>query len=186
LFNKDSLVGISVLYRETAAPEEIVAGIRRILIARHGGEDFTITTQQQMLDVLGSILDIVTIAIAGLGGISLLVGGVGIFTIMTIGVSERTSEIGLLRSLGAVRRNVRDIFLIESILLAALGGISGLILGGLIVETVKILVPSLPLSYSIPYAVAAESVAILIGLLAGVLPARKAANLDPVNALRTE
>jgi len=186
LFNKDTLVGISVLYRETAAPEEIVAGIRRILIARHGGEDFTITTQQQMLDVLGSILDIVTIAIAGLGGISLLVGGVGIFTIMTIGVSERTSEIGLLRSLGAVRRNVRDIFLIESILLAALGGISGLILGGLIVETVKILVPALPLSYSIPYAVAAESVAVLIGLLAGVLPARKAANLDPVNALRTE
>jgi putative ABC transport system permease protein len=186
LFNKDGLVDISVLYEETAAPEEVMAGIRRMMIARHGGEDFTITTQQQMLDVLGSVLNIVTFAVAGLGGISLLVGGVGIFTIMTIAVRERTSEIGLLRALGAVHKDVRSIFLGESIMLAALGGISGLIFGALIVETVKILVPAFPLSYSIPYAIAAETVAILIGLLAGVLPAQKAANLDPVDALRTE
>jgi putative ABC transport system permease protein len=186
LFNKDGLVDISVLYEENASVEEVVAGIRRMMIARHGGEDFTITTQQQMLEVLGSVLNIVTFAVAGLGSISLLVGGVGIFTIMTIAVRERTSEIGLLRSLGAVRRDVREIFLGESIMLAALGGVGGLILGALIVETAKIIVPALPLSYSIPYAIAAEVVAILIGLLAGVLPAQKAANLDPVNALRTE
>ncbi|RLA27050.1 MAG: ABC transporter permease, partial [Gammaproteobacteria bacterium] len=133
-----------------------------------------------------SILNIVQIAVAGLGGISLLVGGVGIFTIMTIAVRERTSEIGLLRSLGAVRRNIRNIFLVESILLAALGGAGGLLLGGLIIEMTRIFVPAMPLKYSVPYALAAETVAILIGLLAGVLPARKAANLDPVNALRTE
>jgi putative ABC transport system permease protein len=186
LFNKDTLVDISLLYEETASPQEVIAGIRRIMIARHGGEDFTITTQQQMLDVLGSVLNIVTFAVAGLGGISLLVGGVGIFTIMTIAVRERTSEIGLLRSLGAVRRDVRRIFLGESILLAALGGIGGLLLGALIVEIAKIAVPALPLSYSIPYAVAAEAVAIVIGLLAGVLPAQTAAKLDPVDALRTE
>jgi putative ABC transport system permease protein len=186
LFNKDGLVDISLLYEETATPREVIAGIRRIMIARHGGEDFTITTQQQMLDVLGSVLSIVTFAVAGLGGISLLVGGVGIFTIMTIAVRERTSEIGLLRSLGAARRDVRRIFLGESILLAALGGFGGLLLGGLIVEIVKISAPALPLSYSIPYAVAAEGVAVLIGLLAGVLPAQKAARLDPVDALRTE
>jgi len=92
----------------------------------------------------------------------------------------------LLRSLGAVRRDIRRIFLGESILLAALGGIGGLLLGALIVEVVKITVPALPLSYSIPYAAAAEAVAVLIGLLAGVLPAQKAAKLDPVDALRTE
>ena len=186
LFNKDGLVEINILYEKTASPEEVVAGIRRMMIARHGGEDFTITTQQQMMDVLGSILNIVQIAVAGLGGISLLVGGVGIFTIMTIAVRERTSEIGLLRSLGAVRSNIRNIFLVESILLAALGGIGGLLLGGLIIEMIRIFVPAMPLKYSLPYALAAETVAILIGLLAGVLPARKAANLDPVNALRTE
>ena len=186
LFNKDGLNEINILYEETASPEEVVAGIRRIMIARHGGEDFTITTQQQMLEVLDSVLNIVQIAVAGLGGISLLVGGVGIFTIMTIAVRERTSEIGLIRSLGAVRRDVRRIFLVESIMLAGLGGIGGLMLGGLIVEMGKILIPALPLNYSIPYAIAAEMVAILIGLLAGVMPAQNAANLDPVDALHTE
>ncbi|MFQ5634154.1 MAG: ABC transporter permease [Gammaproteobacteria bacterium] len=186
MFNREGVADISILYDESASPAEIEAGIRRILVARHGSEDFTITTQQQMLEVLGSVLNIVTFAVAALGGISLLVGGVGIFTIMTIAVRERTSEIGLLRSLGAVRRNVRNIFLGESMLLAGIGGVGGLLLGATIVESVKLLLPSLPLSYSVPYAVAAEIVAVLIGLVAGVLPARQAAGLDPVEALRTE
>lgn len=186
MFNREGLVDISVLYDETVSSEEVEAGIRRVLVARHGEEDFTMTTQQQMLDVLGSVLRVVTLAVAALGGISLLVGGVGIFTIMTIAVRERTSEIGLLRSLGAVRTNVRNIFLCESMLLAAIGGVGGLALGAAIVETARLLVPALPVSYSIPYAVAAEAIAILIGLVAGVLPAQQAAALDPVEALRTE
>ena len=186
MFNREGLVAISVLYDETIPSAEVAAGIRRLLIARHGADDFTLTTQQQMLDVLGSVLNVVTLAVAGLGGISLLVGGVGIFTIMTIAVRERTSEIGLLRSLGAVRANVRNIFLTESILLAALGGIGGLLLGAAIVETAKLFIPALPLSYSLPYAVAAEIIAIVIGAIAGVLPARQAAAMDPVEALRTE
>jgi len=186
MFNREGLVDISVLYAENASAAEIKAGIRRILVARHGEEDFTMTSQQQMLDVLGSVLDVVTIAVAALGGISLLVGGVGIFTIMTIAVRERTSEIGLLRSLGAVQTNVRNIFLSESILLAALGGAGGLLLGAAIVESMKLFVPTMPLSYSIPYAIAAEIVAVLIGAIAGVLPARQAAAMDPVDALRTE
>ena len=186
LFNKETLVDISMVHAATVSPEEVTAGIRRLLIARHGSEDFTITTQQQMLDVLGSVLNILQIAVAGLGGISLLVGGVGIFTIMTIAVRERTAEIGLLRSLGALREDVRNIFLFESILLAGLGGAGGLVLGGAIVETTRLLVPGLPLNYSVPYALAAEIIALLIGALAGVAPARRAAGLDPVEALRTE
>jgi putative ABC transport system permease protein len=186
MFNREGLVNINVLYDESVPAAEVEAGIRRLLIARHGADDFTLTTQEQMLDVLGSVLKVVTFAVAGLGGISLLVGGVGIFTIMTIAVRERTSEIGLLRSLGAVRSNIRNIFLTESILLAALGGFGGLVLGVTIVELVKLIFPALPLSYSLPYAVAAEVIAIVIGAIAGVLPARQAAALDPVEALRTE
>jgi len=186
MFNREGLVDISVLYDETASSAEVEAGIRRILVARHGEEDFTMTSQEQMLDVLGSVLKIVTFAVAALGSISLLVGGVGIFTIMTIAVRERTSEIGLLRALGAVRRNVRNIFLIESMLLAGIGGLGGLLIGATLIEAAKLLVPSLPVSYSVPYAVAAEVVAVLIGAIAGVLPARQAAGLDPVEALRTE
>jgi putative ABC transport system permease protein len=186
MFNREGLVEIDVLYDERIPAAEIEAGIRRLLIARHGEDDFTLTAQEQMIDVLGSVLDVVTFAIAGLGAISLLVGGVGIFTIMTIAVRERTAEIGLLRSLGAARRNIRTIFLAESILLAALGGVGGLLLGAAIVELAKVFVPALPLSYSLPYAVMAEVTAVVIGAVAGVMPARQAAAMDPIEALRAE
>jgi putative ABC transport system permease protein len=186
LFNREGLFEVDVLYDESASVEEIVAGIKRVLIARHGSEDFTITTQQQMLEVLGSVLNVVTLAVGLLGGISLLVGGVGIFTIMTIAVRERTSEIGLLRALGAYRNQVRNAFIGESIFLASIGGAAGLLLGSLIVEILRVTFPALPLRLSLPYIAAAECVAIIIGLIAGVLPARQAATLDPVVALRTE
>jgi putative ABC transport system permease protein len=163
-----------------------VAGISRILLARHGSEDFTILTQQQMLDVLGSIVDVLTLGVGALGGISLLVGGVGIFTIMTIAVRERTAEIGLLRAIGATRRRIAQFFLSEAILLASIGGLLGLALGFVIVVIARLAVPGLPLTLSPLYAGIAEGIAILIGLVAGVLPARHAAELEPLDALRTE
>jgi putative ABC transport system permease protein len=186
LFNREGLMEIDVLYDQAAAPDEVAAGIERMLVARHGGLDVTITTQQQMLDVLGSVLDIVTFAVAALGGISLLVGGVGIFTIMTIAVRERTAEIGLLRALGAMRGQVRDVFLWESMMLAGLGGVGGLVAGAGVVIILETLLPGLPVRLAVPYVAASELIAILIGLAAGVLPAYRAARLDPVEALRTE
>ncbi len=186
LFNREGLHEIDVLYEETAPVDEVVAGISRILIARHGGEDFTITTQQQMLDVLGSILDVLTIGVAALGGISLLVGGVGIFTIMTIAVRERTREIGLLRAVGAARARISQLFLGEAMLLAGVGGIAGLVLGFAIVTTVTLVFPAMPARISPLYVVLSEGIAIFIGLVAGLLPARKAASLEPLEALRTE
>src|SRR5690606_26953457 len=83
LFDRQSVFEIQVSHAEDASVQEVVEGVRRILIARHGDEDFTITTQQQMLDTLGSVLSVLTFAVGALGSISLLVGGVGIFTIMT-------------------------------------------------------------------------------------------------------
>jgi putative ABC transport system permease protein len=186
LYNREGLFEIDVLYDKAADADEVAAGIERVMVARHGGLDVTITTQQQMLDVLGSVLDVVTFAVAALGGISLLVGGVGIFTIMTIAVRERTAEIGLLRAVGAGRGQVRSIFLGESMLLAGLGGAGGLAAGAAIVLLLQVAAPALPLNLSVPYVVAAEVVAVLIGLVAGVLPAQRAATLDPVEALRAE
>lgn len=186
LFNRDSLFEVDILYQADAKVDEIVAGIKRILSARHGREDYTITTQQQMLDVLGSVLDVLTFAVGALGGISLLVGGVGIFTIMTIAVRERTPEIGLLRALGAERRQVLLLFLGEATVLAALGGCAGLTLGVGTAWLLKLTVPALPVHISWSYVVAAELLAAVVGMTAGVWPARHAARLDPVEALRTE
>lgn len=186
LFNREGLFEIDVLYSEGAPVEEVVEAVRRVLIARHGGEDFTITTQQQMLDVLGSVLNVVTLAVGALGGISLLVGGVGIFTIMTIAVRERTGEIGLLQAVGARRRQIRDVFLGESLLLAGAGGLGGIGLGLGLVGLLRVLVPALPLSPAWSFILLAFVVALGIGLVAGVLPAVRAARLDPVDSLRAD
>jgi putative ABC transport system permease protein len=175
-----------VLYAEHAPVDEVVEGIRRILTARHGGEDFTIVTQQQMLDVLGSIVDVLTLGVAALGGISLLVGGVGIFTIMTIAVRERTQEIGLLRAIGARRTRIAQLFVGEAMLLSAAGGIGGLLIGVAIVLLADWAVPALPATLSPLYVALALFIAVVIGLAAGVLPARHAARLEPLDALRAE
>ena len=186
LFNRDSVFEIQLHHEEGVSVEEVVAGIRRILIARHGDEDFTITTQQQMLDTLGSVLSVLTFAVGALGSISLLVGGVGIFTIMTIGVSERIAEIGLLRALGAQKHQVLRLFLSEAVVLSALGGVAGLVTGLGIAAALDLAVPALPVSYSPMFIIAAESLAIVVGLVAGILPALRAAGLEPVEALRAE
>ena len=186
LFNRDSLFEIDVMYREEVAVDTVVAGIKRTLTARHGKEDYTVTTQQQMLDVLGSILNVLTFAVAAIGGISLLVGAIGIVTIMSIAVNERTSEIGLLRALGAKRSQILNLFLGEAMVLAAIGGISGLGLGVGIAWLLHAAIPALPVHTPMLYVILAEVLAVSIGLIAGVVPARRAAHLDPIEALRAE
>jgi putative ABC transport system permease protein len=186
MFNRESLQEIHVVYDPTAPLAEVEAGIKRILIARHGAEDFTVTPQQKMLDVFGTVLDAITFAVAAIGGISLVVGGVGILTILTIAVAERTSEIGLLRAVGATRRGILLLFLGEAALLALLGGTAGLLLGWVAALALHVALPALPVHTPWSYAALAELVALAVGLAAGVLPARRAAHLDPLEALRSE
>ena len=186
MFNRESLQEIHVTYEPTAPLAEVEEGLKRILVARHGAEDFTLTPQQKMLEVFGTVLDAITFAVAAIGGISLLVGGVGILTILTIGVAERTSEIGLLRALGATQRRIMLLFLGEAALLAALGGGAGLALGWGIAVLLTLTFPALPVHTPWLYAVLAEAVAVGVGLAAGVAPARHAARLDPLEALRSE
>ncbi len=186
LFNRQGLLEIDVLYAEDAPVAEVVDGITRILAARHGAEDFTVVTQQQMLDVLGSIVDVLTLGVAALGGISLLVGGVGIFTIMTIAVRERTQEIGLLRAIGARRAAIARLFVGEAMLLSAIGGAGGLALGLGLVLLAQWTLPSMPATISPLYVALSLGLAMVIGLVAGVLPARNAALLEPLDALRAE
>lgn len=186
LFNRDGMMKIDIAYREGVPAASVVKSISRLLEARHGREDFTITTQEDMLRSLSNILDILTMAVGALGSISLLVGGVGIVTIMTIAVSERTGEIGLLVALGAPRNTILGLFLGEAVALSALGGIIGLVLGMGLAQIIHLAVPALPVHTPISFVLLAEGIAIAIGLVAGVLPARSAARLDPVEALRSE
>lgn len=186
LFNRDSLMEIHLVYDPDVPVGKVVDEIGKILEARHGREDFTITPQEKMLDVLGSVLNVLTFAVAAIGGVSLVVGGVGILTIMTISVAERTAEIGLLRALGAKRSQVLALFLSEAVLLSTLGGLTGLFFGYFLLQVLQAAFPALPVHTPWSYALLAEFVAASIGLAAGVIPARRAAHLDPVEALRAE
>jgi putative ABC transport system permease protein len=186
MFDRESLMEIDLIYAAGSNVDVIAKNVKAQLMERHGSEDFTITTQEQMLDVLGSVLDILTLAVGALGGISLLVGGVGILTIMTISVNERRAEIGLFRAIGANRGQILTFFIGEAVALASLGGFGGLIIGTGGAWLLGVTVPALPIHTPLLYVFLAELLAVVIGLLAGVLPALKAANLNPIDALRAE
>jgi putative ABC transport system permease protein len=186
LFNREGLHEIDVLYREGVATAQIKDALTRLLKARHGVEDFTLVAQDQMLDIMGSILTVLTAGVAALGAISLLVGAVGIATIMTIALTERTGEIGLLRALGARQRVVLRSFLLESALLGALGGTAGVVLAVALASLAQWLAPAIPLQIAWPYVFGALLFSALVGLIAGLLPAARAAKLDPIEALREE
>ncbi|MGB5834492.1 MAG: ABC transporter permease [Thiohalocapsa sp.] len=186
MFNRDSLMEIDLLYDRAADSSVVAERVRALLALRHGSEDFTIRTQDQMLDVLGSVLDVLTAVVGALGGISLAVGGIGILTIMTIAVRERRGEIGLLRALGADRGQILTLFLLEAVLLALVGGVAGLLIGAGTAWLIGAVVPALPTEIAWDFVLIAEITAALIGLAAGVLPALRAAALDPVAALHDE
>lgn len=186
MFNVNNFQEIDVVHYERYATEEAVASIKRLIIDRHGSEDVTIHTQANMLETLEDIMKWLKFTVAAFGGISLLVGGVGIFTIMTVAVNERTSEIGVLRAVGASQKKIRDVFLLESIFLAILGALLGLSIGFSAVYIALIFYPDMPIAIAWDYIVYAVFISLAIGLIAGFLPARAAAQLDPVEALRTD
>lgn len=186
LFNREGLMEIDVTFGPSQSSTQIAERITRRLIERHGEEDFTLTSQDEMLATMNKVLQILTLGVAALGGISLLVGAIGIATIMTITVRERTAEIGLLRSIGSSRRQVLMLFLGEAVLISVLGGLLGLLILAVVLTAINLAVPALPFALNPVYLLAAVSVSGLIGLIAGVAPARKAAQLDPVDALHAE
>jgi putative ABC transport system permease protein len=187
VFNLDELLAIDLTYTHPALAGQVESSVRRLLKQRHGGnEDFTVITQAAMLEVFNKVMGVVTMAVGAIGGISLLVGATGILTMMWISVGERTAEIGLLRSVGATRAQVRLLFLSESAALAGAGGLAGLLAGLVLCEVLRLAVPGLPVETPASFAVAAVLVSVATGLLSGVLPAARAASLDPIEALRAE
>jgi putative ABC transport system permease protein len=187
MFNLDELQEIDVLFAHEGITESVAASVRRLLTDRHGGkEDFTITTQTEMLKVFNNVMSAITTAVGAIAGVSLVVGAIGVFTMMWISVGERVGEIGLLRALGGTESEVRSLFLLEAVALTVIGGVCGVAVGLGIAGLLRIGVPGLPVYTPPSYVVAAVIVSAVAGLVAGVLPARRAAALDPVEALHAE
>jgi putative ABC transport system permease protein len=182
--NRTSLTRLVLELRPGANVESVRRQVIALLDDRHGEEDVTVITQEAMMSSLSGILQMLTMVVAGIAAISLTVAGIGIMNVMLVSVSERTGEVGLLKALGATRRQILLLFLLEAILLSLAGGTLGLALGWLVVEvgtTLYPAVPARPPSWAI-YAVIGVSFG--TGTVFGVLPAWRAARLDPVSALQ--
>jgi putative ABC transport system permease protein len=187
LFDTDAIFEMIASTPRADDTERAIVQIKDILIRRHAHkEDFTIVTQGAMLETMNTILNVLTAALGGIAGISLLVGGIGIMNIMLVSVRERTREIGIRKALGARNRDIMAQFMIEAMTLSGAGGIIGIIAGVGFALLIPMFVDVLPTSVSAWSILMAFFFSAAVGVFFGVYPARKAALQDPIQALRYE
>ena len=187
LFAMDGLSNLLIRARDKVSIEPAIEEVTDILRRRHGDIiDFTVVSQDDMLSTVNGIMATMSMLLLAIAAISLVVGGIGIANIMLVSVRERTREIGVRRAVGAKRRHILLQFLIEAIVISLVGGLIGLALGAGLIGLSRLLLPTLPLRLSIDIIGVAIGFSALVGVLSGVMPARRAANLDPVEALRYE
>jgi putative ABC transport system permease protein len=173
--------------RDKANTDTAIADITDVLQRRHASQvDFTVVSQDDMLATVNAIMGTMSMVLLAIASIALVVGGIGIANIMLVSVRERTREIGVRRAVGATRTTILMQFLFESVVIALMGGLVGLAIGAGIIAIVRMVVPGLPLELSGWLVAIALGFATVVGVLSGVLPARSAARLDPVEALRYE
>ncbi len=188
---------VSTIFVSAASPAQLnpaIAQITEVLRDRHKTtfqtDDFTITTQKDILAVFDQIMGLLTTFLGAIAGISLLVGGIGIMNIMLVSVTERTREIGIRKAVGAKRRDILVQFLVEAVVLSLFGGIGGIALGwafGQVINALKIGSPNPLITIVTPDAVLlAVGFSAAVGLFFGIYPASRAAALHPIDALRYE
>ncbi len=177
---------LNTIYISANSPEyvkDVQIKATNLLKRRLSEDEFTVQTQEQTLSTISQITGVLTLALGGVAAISLLVGGIGIMNIMLVSVTERTKEIGLRKAVGAKKRDIRNQFLIEAVVLSGIGGIIGIILGyGISLIIGRFFTTTVPLwSVGLSF-----GFSMLVGVIFGVAPAIRAAKLDPIQALRYE
>ena len=186
----DSLIEIDISVNNTDYINETMDEVEFVLrdsrdIEDGEDSDFNMMSMEKSLATITSITDLLTAAIAGISAISLLVGGIGVMNIMLVSVTERTKEIGLLKAIGAKRKDILTQFLIESVVMTTIGGAVGILLG--LVGSFGIsIVAGIPFIVSPLWVIMAAGISSAVGVIFGVYPAKKAANLSPIDALRHE
>lgn len=182
-FHQNTIASFDI-YTDAGQSETVNEAVTQQLTTAFNGRDtFTVTSFEDALASIDQINALLSMLLVGIASISLLVGGIGIMNMMLVSVTERTSEIGLRKALGATPGKIRQQFLFESVLLSLLGGFVGVVVGGLLAF-------GLTLVMGVPFTLASSTIglalgfSILIGVVFGYIPARKASNLQPIEALR--
>lgn len=196
LFNRDGVDEVDQIYAQAVSAEAVTAAtdeITQVLRAQHisnlGQQDFTVTSTQNLLETAESVTNTFTLVLGGIAGISLLVGGIGIMNIMLVSVIERTKEIGLRKALGARKADILSQFMIESSVLSLTGGFIGIAVGWAIANLIggiSIGGGTINAQVSLNSVLLATLFSASVGIFFGIYPANRAANLQPVEALRTE
>jgi putative ABC transport system permease protein len=184
MFNTSTLFRVLIEVRNRESVENAKTAVLKIIIARHDGEeDVTVISQDAVLKTFDKILGVLTMGVAGIAAISLAVAGILVMNVMLVSVTQRTGEIGLLKALGATAHTIRTAFLTEAAVLSLVGALIGVFLGETAAAILRHIYPSFP-AYPPSWAIlAGVGTALATGLIFGVMPARKAALLDPVQAL---
>ncbi|EHQ89898.1 ABC transporter permease [Desulfosporosinus youngiae] len=181
-----NISSLDVFLEDTSLADDTVTDIKGVLNPAFNYKDnaYTIFNMGDMIESFESMMSMMSLLLAGIAGISLVVGGIGIMNMMLVSITERTTEIGLRKALGATPNRIQLQFVIESIFLSLVGGLIGLVLGGLIAYTAAALIG---IGFSLSLATIALAVGFsgLVGIVFGYMPARKASQLNPIDALRS-
>lgn len=184
MLNTNTLFRILVEARSREQIGEVKANVLKMLTQRHEGEeDVTVITQDAVLKTFDKILNVLTLGVAGIAAISLAVAGILVMNVMLVSVTQRTAEVGLLKALGATSAAVRQLFMAEALLLSLSGGLLGTGLGYLGAAVLRHLYPTFPAYPPLWAVLAGLGTSLVSGLIFGVMPARRAAQLDPIQAL---